>query len=105
MMIDCFGSLFRPKTATLPILMAKVGPKSVRGIHVGPFGSVVRKLVVFQMPPEAPPTYTVLPEGSDESTATDETKPELLCSSRLGRAGNEPFGKVEMPGVCPGIPL
>ena len=54
MMIDWLGSLFRPKTAIEPMLSPEVGPKSVSGIQVGPFGLVVRKLVVFQTPPLAP---------------------------------------------------
>src|SRR5438045_1238087 len=54
--IDWLGSLLRPKTARLPILMPKVGPKSVSGIYVGPVGAVVRKFVVFQTPPLAPAT-------------------------------------------------
>ena len=32
MMIDWLGSLFRPKTAMLPMLMPEVGPKSVSGM-------------------------------------------------------------------------
>ena len=40
----------------LPMLMPEVGPKSVSGIQVGPVGLVVRKSVVFQMPPLAPAT-------------------------------------------------
>ncbi len=38
----------------LPMLTASVGPKSVRDIQVGPPGLVVKKSVVFQMPPVAP---------------------------------------------------
>ena len=56
-------------------LMPEVGPKSVSGMYVGPLGLVVRKLVVFQMPPLAPVTYTVLPEVSDGSTAIALTWP------------------------------
>ena len=56
MMIDWLGSLLRAKTAMLPMLTPAVGPKSVSGIQVGPLGLVVRKLVVFQTPPLAPPT-------------------------------------------------
>ena len=54
MMIDWCGSPFRAKTAIEPMLIAYDGPKSVSGIQVGPFGLVVRKLVVFQTPPLAP---------------------------------------------------
>src|SRR4051812_1903394 len=55
-MIDWLGSLLRPKTAMLPVLRLLVGPKSVSGMYVGPWGSLVRKLDVFQTPPEAPLT-------------------------------------------------
>ena len=55
MMIDCRGSLFRGKTAMPPMFSENVGPKSVRGIQVGPCGFVVRKSVVFQTPPLKPP--------------------------------------------------
>src|SRR4051794_17280828 len=72
---DFVGSFFRGKTAMPPTLMALVGPKSVSGTYVGPFESVVRKLVVFQMPPLAPPTNTVLPEGSEGSTARPPIRP------------------------------
>ena len=53
-MIDWFGSLLRPNTAMLPVFRLLPGPRSVSGTHVGPFGSVVRKLVVFQTLPLAP---------------------------------------------------
>ena len=53
----------------LLMLMPEAGPKFVSGIYVGPLGLVVRKSVVFQIPPLAPATYTVLPEASDGSTA------------------------------------
>ena len=55
MMIDWLGLLFRGKMAIEPMLTALVGPKSVSGIQVGPSGLVVRKSVVFQMPPLAAP--------------------------------------------------
>src|SRR5687767_10930068 len=55
------ASLLRPTAATPPMLVPKLGPKSVSGMYVGPRGSVVRKLVVFQTPPEAPATNMVLP--------------------------------------------
>ena len=42
--------------------------------------SVVRKLVVFQTPPLAPATYTVLPLGSDGSTTADVTRPAFAVS-------------------------
>ena len=51
------------------------GPKLVRGTYVGPLGSVVRKSVVFQIPPLGPATYTVLPDVSDGSTAIALTCP------------------------------
>jgi hypothetical protein len=54
--IDWPGSLLRPKTAMPPMLIPEVGPKSVSGMYVGPPAAVVRKFVVYQMPPEAPPT-------------------------------------------------
>ena len=54
MMIDSFGLLLRGKTAIPPMLTPEVGPKLVSGIQVGPLGLVVRKSVVFQMPPLAP---------------------------------------------------
>ena len=54
--IDWFGSLFRGTTAIELMCRPNVGPKSVSGTYVGPSGSVVRKSVVFQMPPEAAPT-------------------------------------------------
>ena len=54
MMIDWLGLLLRGKTAIPPMLTPEVGPKSVSGIQVGPAGLVVRKSVVFQMPPLAP---------------------------------------------------
>ena len=54
MMIDVFGSPFELKTAIEPMLRALLGPKSVSGIQVGPFGSFVRKFDVFQTPPLAP---------------------------------------------------
>src|SRR4051794_8580875 len=53
-MIVCRGSLFLGKTAMEPMLSELVGPKSVRGIQVGPIEAVVRKFVVFQTPPLAP---------------------------------------------------
>src|SRR5262245_8693313 len=74
--IDCFESLLRAMTAMLPMFSENVGPKSVTGMYVGPFGSVVRKLVVFQMPPLAPATKTVLPVGSDGSMARPPMRPE-----------------------------
>ena len=40
----------------LAMLMAALGPKFVSGTQVGPLGLVVRKSVVFQTPPLAPPT-------------------------------------------------
>ena len=55
-MIESFGSPLRGKTAMLEMLIAALGPKLVSGTQVGPFGLVVRKSVVFQTPPEAPPT-------------------------------------------------
>ena len=54
MMIESFGLLLRANTVIAPMLMPEVGPKLVSGIQVGPFALVVRKLVVFQMPPLAP---------------------------------------------------
>ena len=54
-MIDWFGSPLRGKMAMLPMFAANAGPKSVSGVQVGPCGLVVRKSVVFQTPPEAPP--------------------------------------------------
>ena len=56
MMIDWLGLSFLGKMAMLPMLMAALGPKLVSGIQVGPLGLVVRKSVVFQTPPLAPPT-------------------------------------------------
>ena len=56
MMIDWLGSPFLGKMAMLLMLIAALGPKLVRGIQVGPAGLVVRKSVVFQTPPRAPPT-------------------------------------------------
>src|SRR5436305_803223 len=78
MMTDLVGSLPRPKTAIEPTLIPEVGPKSVSGCQVGPAGAEVMKLVVFQTPPLAPPTYTVLPDGSDGSTASAPTMPDLI---------------------------
>src|SRR3954452_13079905 len=75
MMIDWCGSLFRPKTAIEPMLIPNVGPKSVSGIQVGPAGSLVRKLLVFQTPPLAPAAKTVLPDVSEGSTASELTRP------------------------------
>src|SRR4051794_34033523 len=74
--IDWLGSLLRPKTAMLPVLRLLPGPRSVSGIQVGPLPSVVRKLVVFQTPPEAPAVKTVLPDGSEGSTARPPMRPE-----------------------------
>src|SRR5271166_3360439 len=53
-MIDWLGLSFLGKTAIPPMLTPEVGPKSVSGIQVGPAALVVRKSVVFQMPPLAP---------------------------------------------------
>ena len=39
----------------LLMLTADAGPKLVSGTQVGPAGLVVRKSVVFQTPPLAPP--------------------------------------------------
>src|SRR5579884_3308572 len=90
-MIDCLGSLLRPNTAMLPMFKLVVGPKAVRSCQVGPFGLVVRKSVVFQTPPLAPAAYTVLPEGSDGSTARLLTRPEfwplLLPGAGFSEAG------------------
>src|SRR5207245_3774777 len=80
-MMDWAELLFRPKTARPPILMPKVGPKSVRGTYVGPWGLVVRKSVVFQTPPLAPAMYTVLPEGSDGSTAMPPMRPPPVATA------------------------
>src|SRR5437764_559395 len=73
------ASLLRPKSARPPMLTLKLSPKSVSGRYVGPAASVVRKLVVFQTPPLAPATYTVLPDESDGSTARPPTRPALPC--------------------------
>src|SRR4051812_14169926 len=73
--IDWPGSLLRGKMAIVPMLIELVGPKLVSGIQVGPLGLVVRKLVVFQMPPCAAPMKTVLPDGSEGSTASAVTSP------------------------------
>src|SRR5262249_3653271 len=78
-MIVWLGSLLRPKTAMLPMFRLVPGPKSVSGIQVGcPLG--LRKSEVFQTPPEAPAAYTVLPDGSEGSTARPLTRPELPLS-------------------------
>src|SRR3954468_16443873 len=58
-----------------PMLMPKVGVVSVSGIQIGPDRSDVMKFVVFQTPPLAPATYTVLPDGSDGSTAMPPMRP------------------------------
>src|SRR3954468_22454537 len=58
-----------------PMLMPKVGVVSVSGIQIGPDRSDVMKFVVFQTPPLAPATYTVLPDGSDGSTAIPPMRP------------------------------
>src|SRR5271165_2881443 len=60
MRIDWLGLLLRPNTVILPMLRLEVAPKFVSGIYVGPLGLVVKKSVVFQIPPLAPATYTVL---------------------------------------------
>ena len=62
----------------LPMLSPEVGPKSVSGIQVGPSEAVVRKSVVFQTPPLAPPMKTVLPEGSEGSTAIALPVPVIM---------------------------
>src|SRR5436309_3291607 len=63
------------------MFIPNVGPKSVSGIHVGPADDVVRKFVVFQIPPDAAPRYTVLPDGSDGSTARPPTRPDTSAFS------------------------
>src|SRR4051794_14005861 len=78
MTMVCLGSLLTGKTARLPMLIPAVGPKSVSGTQVGPLGEVVRKFDVFQIPPEAPPTKTVLPDGSEGSTAIPPTRPAAV---------------------------
>src|SRR5438552_15776649 len=79
--MDWLVLLFRPKTARPPMLMPNVGPKSVSGTYVGPCGLVVRKFVVFQTPPLAPATYTVLPDGSDGSTVMPPMRPPPLVAA------------------------
>ena len=88
MMIESLGLSFTGKIVMLAMLTAELGPKLVSGTHVGPSGLVVRKSVVFQMPPLAPPTYTVLPEGSEGSTAMALTWPALVGTGR--RADRRP---------------
>ena len=56
-------SPFRGKTVMLPMLTALLGPKPVSEIQVGPPGLVVRKSVVFQTPPLAPPHKPCCPSG------------------------------------------
>ena len=50
---------------------------------MGPAGSVVRKLLVFQIPPLLAPTKAVLPEGSVGSSATAPTGPARLTPPGL----------------------
>src|SRR4051812_19563059 len=87
MTIDCDGSLLRPSTEMLPMFSPVAEAAAVSGTHGGPPEAVVRKLVVFHTPPLAPPAYTVLPDGSDGSTAIVLTLPALLLLSDPVGAG------------------
>ena len=99
MILDWSGSPVSLMTVIDPTLMAEpvlpltswFGPKSVRGTHVGPFTSRVKKLVVRHSPPEAPAAYTVLPDASDGSTATELTRPFVVapCVLPSGPTGTQ----------------
>jgi len=56
MMIESLTLSLTGKMVMLLMLTAELGPKLVSGTQVGPLALVVRKSVVFQMPPLAPPT-------------------------------------------------
>ena len=60
-------------------------------------GAVVRKSVVFQMPPLAPAAYTVFPEGSEGSMASPVTRPD--GSAPAARAARSTPGRpLSTPG-------
>src|SRR5262245_17526330 len=61
--IDWFGSLLRATTVIAPMCSPWVGASGVKASQVGPVGSLVRKFVVFQMPPAGVAIYAVLPDG------------------------------------------
>ena len=61
--------VLRPKAAEPDMLLPTL---SVRAVQVG---GLVRKFVVFQSPPPAARTYTVLPEGSEVSGRMTRRRP------------------------------
>src|SRR5262245_36255158 len=105
-MTDWLGSPLRSKMAMLLMESAALGPKSVSGVQLGPRGSVVMKLFVFQMPPVAPPTYTVLPVGSAGSTATAGTRREMANGSApIGPTSVIDAGPSGVHSLCDCVPV